>query len=247
MTQTQREKAEQSDKRISKRGLDIKDSDKRECIGRAIVSGKDAADANILSRYQSRLKQSKEKLEKVAANYETGVVIEATRCAKLFPIIFEDSRRIDANSRIGITGRNGSGKSRFVERFVKSRDWSEGELLYLPQEIGLDESIKLLKNVQETSNDEKGFLMSLIVRLGSNPKALLQSHAPSPGETRKLLLAMGLLKKPAIIVMDEPTNHLDIVSIEALEEALRAYDGALLLVSHDMRFLNAVTDEIWEF
>jgi ATPase subunit of ABC transporter with duplicated ATPase domains len=60
-------------------------------------------------------------------------------------------------------------------------------------------------------------------------------------------LALGLLKKPSIVVMDEPTNHLDIVSIEALEEALRAYDGALLLVSHDMRFLNAVTDEIWEF
>jgi ATPase subunit of ABC transporter with duplicated ATPase domains len=60
-------------------------------------------------------------------------------------------------------------------------------------------------------------------------------------------LALGLLKKPSIVVMDEPTNHLDIVSIEALEEALRAYDGALLLVSHDTRFLNAVTDEIWEF
>ncbi|MDR0747730.1 MAG: hypothetical protein LBE89_07545 [Helicobacteraceae bacterium] len=47
--------------------------------------------------------------------------------------------------------------------------------------------------------------------------------------------------------MDEPTNHLDIVSIEALEVALIAYSGALLLVSHDMRFLDAIANELWQF
>jgi ATPase subunit of ABC transporter with duplicated ATPase domains len=246
MAQTQREKAEQSGKRVSKRGLNPKESDKRERINAAILSGKDAVDTNILSRYQSRLNQSKEKLETIAPSYETGVVIEAAHYPNLFPIIFEDLR-IDAHSRIAILGRNGSGKSRFIERFVKSRDWNRHELLYLPQEISENESIKLLKSVQETNNDEKGFLMSLIVRLGSDPKSLLQSAAPSPGETRKLLLSLGLLKKPAIVVMDEPTNHLDIASIEALEAALRAYEGALVLVSHDMRFLDALTNEIWEF
>ncbi|MDR2033703.1 MAG: ABC transporter ATP-binding protein, partial [Helicobacteraceae bacterium] len=121
------------------------------------------------------------------------------------------------------------------------------EALYLPQEIDAGKSAELLENIKKMKNDEKGFLMSLIVRLGSDPKALLQSHSPSPGETRKLLLSQGLLQKPALIIMDEPTNHLDIISIEALENALRAYNGALLLVSHDRRFLANVTDEIWQF
>ncbi|MDR0747729.1 MAG: ATP-binding cassette domain-containing protein [Helicobacteraceae bacterium] len=157
LTQEQREKTEQSKKRISKRGLDSKDSDKRERIGRAIVSGKDARDTNTLSRFQSRLSQSKKKLQTVTPSYETGVVIEAAYYPNLFPIVLEDGRRIQARSRIGITGRNGSGKSRFVERFVKSREWSKNELLYLPQEIGAEESAALLKNIQETNNDEKRF------------------------------------------------------------------------------------------
>ncbi|MDR2790019.1 MAG: ATP-binding cassette domain-containing protein [Campylobacteraceae bacterium] len=246
MTQARREKAEQSRKRISKRGIDPKDSDMKERIGRAIVSGKDAVDTNILSRFQSRLRQSEAKMEAIAARYETGVTIEAGRYAKLFPINFEN-RAIEEHSRIGIFGRNGSGKSRFVERFVKSREWSAGEALYLPQEIDADKSAKLLENIKKMKNDEKGFLMSLIVRLGSDPKTLLQSSSPSPGETRKLLFSLGLLQKPALVIMDEPTNHLDIISIEALENALKSYNGALLLVSHDRRFLANVTNEIWQF
>ncbi|MDR2128762.1 MAG: ATP-binding cassette domain-containing protein [Burkholderiaceae bacterium] len=245
-TQARREKAEQSRKRISKRGTDPKDSDKRERIGRAIVSGKDATDTGILSNLQSRLHQAQDKLQAPAPRYEMGITIEATAFPKLFPIIFED-RTIEARGRIGIFGRNGSGKSRFVARFIQSRAWNRGELLYMPQEITADHSAKLLKSVQEMKNEDKGFLMSLIVRLGSDPKALLQSALPSPGETRKLLLATGLLQRPALVVMDEPTNHLDIGSIEALETALKAYNGALLLVSHDRRFLASVSDEVWQF
>ncbi|MDR1451379.1 MAG: ATP-binding cassette domain-containing protein [Helicobacteraceae bacterium] len=247
LTQTRREKAEQSDKHLSKRGLSAKDSDARERIGRAIVSGKDASDTKILSRLQSRLRQAKSRLESAPNAGAIGVTIEAGRYPKLFPIAFENAREIGTHSRVGITGRNGSGKSRFVDSFAKSRVWERGELLYLPQEIKLGEAALTLKSVQTMKNDEKGFIMSLIARLGSDPKALLQSAQPSLGETRKIMLALGLLAQPAIVVMDEPTNHLDIASIEALENALKAYNGALLLVSHDQRFLSALTDEIWRF
>ncbi len=71
------------------------------------------------------------------------------------------------------------------------------------------------------------------------------TEAPSPGELRKLILALGLLDSPHLIVLDEPTNHLDLPSIECLETALRSAAGALLLVSHDERFLSALCQVRW--
>ena len=60
------------------------------------------------------------------------------------------------------------------------------------------------------------------------------------------MLARGLLDQPVLIVMDEPTNHLDLHSTQALERALAAYPGALVLVSHDRAFLAACTNRTWE-
>jgi len=54
------------------------------------------------------------------------------------------------------------------------------------------------------------------------------------------MLAIATLDKPNLLILDEPTNHLDIESIEAVEAGLRAYDGALVIVSHDEAFLDAV-------
>jgi ATPase subunit of ABC transporter with duplicated ATPase domains len=87
--------------------------------------------------------------------------------------------------------------------------------------------------------------MTIVSRLGSKPGRLLDSRVPSPGETRKLLLGLGMLNAPQVIVMDEPTNHLDIVSIEALQKALSDCPCALLLVSHDAALVEALDMQRW--
>ena len=87
--------------------------------------------------------------------------------------------------------------------------------------------------------------MTIVSRLGSRPEKLLGSDEPSPGETRKLLLATGMTFSPHIIIMDEPTNHMDLPSIECLEQALKDCPCSLLLVSHDRYFLNRLTGRQW--
>jgi ATPase subunit of ABC transporter with duplicated ATPase domains len=88
--------------------------------------------------------------------------------------------------------------------------------------------------------------MSVISCLGSRPQRLLETDDPSPGELRKILLAEGLSRVPNLIVMDEPTNHLDLPSIRCMEDALAEVRCALLLVSHDMRFLERLATNRWE-
>lgn len=68
----------------------------------------------------------------------------------------------------------------------------------------------------------------------------------SHGERKKLQIACALWQRPDVLAIDEPTNHLDLHSVEALERALAAYPGALVLVSHDRPFLAACTNRTWE-
>ncbi|MEQ8264144.1 MAG: hypothetical protein RKE50_11365 [Pseudohaliea sp.] len=67
-----------------------------------------------------------------------------------------------------------------------------------------------------------------------------------PGALRRLLLAMGISRHAHIIVMDEPTNHVDLPSIEALQQALASCPCALLLISHDQQFIDAVGARQWK-
>ena len=93
---------------------------------------------------------------------------------------------------------------------------------------------------------QRGRVLSIVALLNSDPNRILEGDSISPGEMRKLMLALGILDSPELIVMDEPTNHLDLGSTEALERMLSGYPGALLLVSHDAAFIQAATSIVWE-
>jgi ATPase subunit of ABC transporter with duplicated ATPase domains len=83
--------------------------------------------------------------------------------------------------------------------------------------------------------------MQLFARLGGEPGDVLASDRPSPGELRKLLLADALQRNVWCMLLDEPTNHLDLDTVERLEEALDAFPGALVVVSHDDVFADRLT------
>lgn len=150
--------------------------------------------------------------------------------------------QIEECDKIGVIGENGSGKSSFINYLLEIIDL-KGNIFYIPQEITKEQSEKLLFEINNLSKERRGEIFTIITRLSSNPKILIESCSPSPGETRKLLLAKALLAQPSLIILDEPTNHMDINSITALENALKEYGGALILVSHDEIFLQNITSK----
>ena len=119
-------------------------------------------------------------------------------------------------------------------------------LLFLRQEIDLLESAAVLDRLSGMPDRELGRALTVVDLLGTDPKRLLATGEPSPGEIRKVLIAIGIARVPHLIVLDEPTNHLDLPSIECLEQALAACDCGLVLASHDQRFLRRLTGIRWE-
>ncbi len=253
--------ARDSDRRRSKKGLDPKDHDRRAQINLARLTGADGKAGKLARQMQSRVEQAyrTEKNIKVRKQYELGIWIEGERCRRdaLFRIgadaiplgrgrelHYPDLVMLPAD-RIALTGANGAGKTTLVRHILSALDLPPERLTYLPQEIDLQSSRDILEEVQRQPKEILGMIMTIVSRLGSRPARLLESAAPSPGEARKLLLALGIAGQPHLIVMDEPTNHLDLPSIECLEEALESCPCGMLLISHDERLLRSLTRTRW--
>ena len=152
---------------------------------------------------------------------------------------------IAPTDRIALAGANGLGKSTLLRFLRPLFNVPPERLVFVPQEITAEESAHVLAEAKALPDDRLGDVMTRFSRLGSRPGRLLESAMPSPGEVRKLLLALGVARGPHLVVMDEPTNHMDLPGIRCLEDALADAPCAMLLVSHDERFLSRLVRTRW--
>jgi len=162
------------------------------------------------------------------------------------------SFKIVGPERIHVTGANGSGKTTLLNLIAGKIASSSGSIRRLDDRIAmldqhideLDPSISLLANMQRANpelNDNEAY--AALARFAFRNKAALQDVGTlSGGERLRAGLACLLAARepPHLLLLDEPTNHLDIDSIEIVEAALRDYDGALVVVSHDPAFIAAI-------
>ena len=161
------------------------------------------------------------------------------------PLLEGAELSVSEGERLCLVGRNGSGKSTLMKIATGEIEADDGErflqpgatLRYLPQEpdlSGFDTVTDYVRDGLEAGDDPKRANV-LIDRLGltdvGNPATL------SGGEARRAALARALAPEPDILLLDEPTNHLDLPVIEWLEQELAAIRSALVLISHDRRFL----------
>lgn len=170
------------------------------------------------------------------------------------PLLEGADLSISSGDRLCLVGRNGSGKSTLLKIAAGVVEADDGEKFiqpgttwrYLPQEPDLSAFATVHAYVEAglAPGDDHHRIHYLLEALGlhgdEDPKTL------SGGEARRAALARVLAPEPDILMLDEPTNHLDLPAIEWLESELKALSSALVLISHDRRFLETLSKStIW--
>ncbi len=210
------------------------------------------------------------------------------------PLLDQAELQLDARERVGLIGRNGSGKSSLLRVVAGAADLDDGErwaapglrLSLVPQEPALDPASTVYEAVALGLGDEGRMLADYhhaTARLAADandPRALAavdalharldavggwslgnridavlsrlelaadaRIGALSGGWKKRVALAQALAAEPDLLLLDEPTNHLDLAAIDWLEGLLQNFGGAVVFVTHDRRFLDAVATRIVE-
>jgi ATP-binding cassette, subfamily F, member 3 len=174
-------------------------------------------------------------------------------------VVFNDANvTISRGERIALVGKNGEGKSTFVKAVMGEIDF-DGKLQlghnslvgYFAQNQAalLDEDLTIFQTIDQIAEgDVRTKIKDILGAFMFSGEAIDKKVKNlSGGEKTRLAMIKLLLQPVNLLILDEPTNHLDIKTKDILKEALKAFDGTLILVSHDRDFLDGLATKVFEF
>lgn len=208
---------------------------------------------------EAALGEAREKVERVRTldipmpptGLAAGRTVLTVTEARWGPVLRPVNLKLVGPERVAVTGPNGSGKTTLLKLIAGELTPDDGRVERPVEAALLDQDAAVLRpgetlveayrriNPGATANEAHAALARFLFR---NTAAQRTAGTLSGGERLRAALAcvMSGAKPPQLLILDEPTNHLDLDSIAAVEAALRAYDGALIVVSHDRDFLDAI-------
>ena len=171
--------------------------------------------------------------------------------------VFSDiSFTLDEGHKVALVGRNGAGKSTLMKIIAGLEEADSGTMKmtsgrtvsYLPQEVAAGDTDQTgVEYIQDGTDLQPHHFFPILEGLGVSQQVAAQKlSAMSGGQQTKILLTKFLLKPSDILLLDEPTNNLDIPALLWLESFLATAKKAMLVISHDLVFLNTVTNRVFE-
>jgi len=175
-----------------------------------------------------------------------------------YTVFKEANMTIERGEKVSFVGRNGEGKSTLIKAIMGQIDFDgecglghNVEVGYFAQNQAalLDPELTVFQTIDEVAKGEIRTQMKNILGgfMFSGDDIDKKVSVLSGGERTRLAMVKLLLEPVNLLILDEPTNHLDIRSKDVLKEALRAFDGTLILVSHDRDFLRGLSKKVFEF
>lgn len=174
-------------------------------------------------------------------------------------VVFSDANMtIERGEKVSFVGRNGEGKSTMIKAIMGQIDYEgkcdlghNAKVGYFAQNQAalLDEDLTVFQTVDDVAEgDIRTNIKNILGRFMFGGDDIDKKVANlSGGEKTRLAMVKLLLEPVNVLILDEPTNHLDLKSKDVLKEALQAFDGTLILVSHDRDFLQGLSQKVFEF
>ena len=195
-----------------------------------------------------------------------GKIVELHNVSKNFEklnLIKPFSYKFKKNERLGIIGKNGSGKTTFLKMLMEIEKPSSGKIVvgstvnlgyYSQDGIKLNENkkvIDIVRDVAEYIQGKKGRKLTAAMLLERflfpKDQHWTYVHKLSGGEKRRLYLLTVLMTNPNFLILDEPTNDLDIITLNVLEDFLLEFEGCIIIVSHDRYFMDKIVNHLFVF